>query len=64
MMHIEIDFNGAMAVCNVTPFENPLGKMVNFNSADTMTQVYALSAFRTIKEHWEREQKLKKECKK
>ena len=32
--------------------------MVNFNDADTMSQTYALSAFQTIKEHWQREQRL------
>jgi hypothetical protein len=34
------------------------GKMVNFNEADTKSQTYALSAFQTIKEHWQREQRL------
>lgn len=56
-MKIEIDYNGAFAVCRIELMEEP-GKMVNFNEADTMSQTYALSAFQTIKEHWQREQRL------
>jgi hypothetical protein len=56
-MKITIDYNGAFAVCNIEPMEEP-GKMVNFNDADTKSQTYALSAFQTIKEHWQREQRL------
>ena len=56
-MKIEIDYNGAFAVCRIEPMEEP-GKMVNFNEADTKSQTYALSAFQTIKEHWQREQRL------
>lgn len=56
-MKIEIDYNGAFAVCNIELMEEP-GKMVNFNDADTKSQTYALSAFQTIKEHWQREQRL------
>ena len=53
-MKIEIDYNGAFAVCNIELMEEP-GKMVNFNNADTKSQTYALSAFQTIKDHWQRE---------
>jgi hypothetical protein len=56
-MKIEIDYNGAFAVCNIELMDEP-GKMVNFNEADTKSQTYALSAFQTIKEHWQREQRL------
>ena len=56
-MKITIDYNGAFAVCRIEPMEEP-GKMVNFNEADTKSQTYALSAFQTIKEHWQREQRL------
>ena len=56
-MKIEIDYNGAFAVCNIELMEEP-GKMVNFNDADIKSQTYALSAFQTIKEHWQREQRL------
>lgn len=56
-MKIEIDYNGAFAVCRIEPMEEP-GKMVNFNEADTKSQTYAFSAFQTIKEHWQREQRL------
>ena len=56
-MKIEIDYNGAFAVCNIEMMEDP-GKMVNFNDADTKSQTYALSAFQTIKKHWQREQRL------
>ena len=56
-MKIEIDYNGAFAVCNIEPMDEP-GKMVNFNDADTKSQTYALSAFQTIKEQWQREQRL------
>ena len=56
-MKIEIDYNGALAVCRIEPMDEP-GKMVNFNDADTKSQTYALSAFQTIKEQWQREQRL------
>ena len=56
-MKIEIDYNGAFAVCRIELMGRP-GKMVNFNEADTISQNFALSAFQTIKEHWEREQRL------
>jgi len=56
-MKIEIDYNGAFAVCNIEPMDEP-GKMVNFNEADTKSQTYALSAFQTINEYWQREQRL------
>ena len=58
-MKIEIDYNGAFAVCNIELMEEP-GKIVNFNDADTKSQTYALSAFRTIEEHWRREKQLEK----
>jgi len=53
-MKIEIDYNGAFAVCNIELMDEP-GKMVNFNDADTKSQAYAISAFQTIKDHWQRE---------
>jgi hypothetical protein len=56
-MKIEIDYNGAFAVCNIEPMDDPC-KMVNFNDADNKSQTYALSAFQVIKEHWQREQRL------
>ena len=56
-MKIEIDYNGAFVVCSIEPMDEP-GKMVNFNDADTKSQTYALSAFQTIKEHWQSEQRL------
>lgn len=56
-MKIEIDYNGAFAVCNIELMNEP-GKMANFNDADTKSQTYALRAFQTIKEHWQREQRL------
>lgn len=56
-MKIEIDYNGAFAVCSIEPMDEP-GRMVPFNEADTKSQTYALSAFRTIEEHWHREQRL------
>lgn len=56
-MKITIDYNGAFAVCDIEPMEEP-GKMVNFNEADTKSQTFALSAFRCIEEHWKREKTL------
>ena len=58
-MKIEIDYNGAFAVCRIEPMDEP-GKMVYFNDADTMSQTYALSAFCTIEEHWRREKQLER----
>jgi hypothetical protein len=56
-MKIEIDYNGAFAVCRIEPMRRP-GTMVNFNEADVASQTFALSSFSCIKEHWEREQRL------
>ena len=56
-MKIEIDYNGALAVCRIEPMDEP-GKMMNFNEADTKSQTYALCAFQTIKKHWQHEQRL------
>lgn len=56
-MKITIDYNGAFAVCDIEPMEEP-GKMVNFNEADTKSQTFALSAFRCIEDHWKREKYL------
>lgn len=53
-MKIEIDYNGAFAVCRIEPMDEP-GRMVPFNEADTKSQTYALGAFRTIEEHCRRE---------
>jgi hypothetical protein len=58
-MKIEIDYNGAFAVCRIEPMDEP-GRMVNFNEADTKSQTYALGAFQTIKEHWQREKQLER----
>ena len=53
-MKIEIDYNGAFAVCRIEPIDEP-GKMVNFNDADSKSQTFAFGAFHTIEEHWRRE---------
>ena len=50
MFHVEIDYNGSYAICTVN------GK--NFNECEHFDQVYALSAMRTVKEHYQREAKL------
>ena len=55
-MRIEIDYNGSFAVCKISDANDP-DKMVNFNDADQMSQIYALSAFDCVKRHWERERK-------
>ena len=51
-MKIEIDWNGAFAICKLD------GKP--FNYCNTKYQTFALGAFLCIKEHWKREQELKK----
>ena len=56
-MKIEIEYNGAMVACRIEAIDDP-GRMVPFNEADTKSQTYALSAFRTIMKHWQREQRL------
>ena len=56
-MKIEIDYNGALAVCRIESMDEP-GKMVNFNDADTKSQAFALCAFQAVKGHWQREQRL------
>jgi len=58
-MKIEIEYNGAFAVCSIEPMDEP-GRMVPFNGADTKSQAYALDAFRTIEEHWRREKQLER----
>ena len=63
-MHIEIDYDGTMAICTLSeclpcvqdPQTDPF-KTYNFNDAPKFSQIYALDAFRTIEEHWKREQK-------
>lgn len=59
-MKIEIIYNGTYAICKITELEGHPDVFVNFNNADEFSQIYALSAFDTIKQHWERERKLKK----
>ena len=49
-MKIEIDWNGAFAVCKLD------GKP--FNSCDKKDQVFAFGAFMCIKNHWKREQEI------
>jgi hypothetical protein len=56
-MKIEIDYNGAFALCNIELMDEPV-KMANFNDADNKGQTYALRAFQVIKEHWLRELRL------
>lgn len=56
-MKIEINYNGTVAVCRIELMGSP-GTMVNFNEAEPMSQTFALSAFKCIKEHWERKQRL------
>ena len=58
-MKIEIDYNGAFAVCRIEPMDEP-GKMVNFNDADSKSQTFAFGAFHTIEEHWRREKQLER----
>ena len=58
-MKIEIEYNGAFAVCSIEPMDKP-GRMVPFNEADTNSQAYAPDAFRTIEEHWRREKQLER----
>lgn len=58
-MKIEIEYNGAFAVCSIESMKEP-GRMVPFNEADTKSQTYALGAFQTIKEHWQREKQLER----
>ena len=61
-MRITIDYNGTFAECKLTgciptasdPDVDPF-KTYNFNEADKMSQIFALSAFDTIKQHWKRE---------
>ena len=62
MYHISIDYCGAFAVCKVSGVDEkgvPF-KEQNFNSCDSLTKAMVLDAFRTIEQHYKREQKLKK----
>lgn len=66
-MKIIIEYDGATAKCtllgclptaqdpNVNPFV-----AYNFNDADRFSQIRALEAFDTIKQHWKRERKHEK----
>lgn len=60
-MHIEIDYDGSVAKCLVSgySFEGPISMYTKqpFIQCDAMTQIMVIDAFRTIKQHWEREQK-------
>ena len=51
-MNIEIDYNGAYAICRVN------GK--HLYQCDSLTIAGAFSAFRTIEQHFRRERKLPK----
>lgn len=50
IMKIEIDYNGAFAICKID------GRPFNYCKHED--QVFCLSAFRCIKEHYKREVKL------
>ena len=58
-MKIEIEYNGAFAVCQVESMAEP-GKIVNFKDADSTTQTYALRAFGVIKDQWLRDEQIKR----
>lgn len=56
-MRIEIDYDGGHAKCMVT--SNKDGKLINILDAEDLVKACALSAFRTIEKHLERERILK-----
>ena len=63
-MHIEIDYDGTGAICTLSrcipcaqdPDIDP-HKVYYFNKAPKICQIQVLDAFRTIEEHWKREQR-------
>ncbi len=55
-MKIEIDFDGSVAKCTIQDTFNktaPL-KVVDFNDADKMSQIFALNAFRIIEHQYKK----------
>lgn len=63
-MHIEIDYNGSIAVCKVKDYmpvansSHYILRECNFKDADKMSQIKALDAFRAIEEDYKRNLKM------
>ena len=54
-MKIEIDYDGSTAYCRLTEYHGHPEVFVNFYNADEYSQLYAISAFGSIIEHWKKE---------
>ena len=58
-MKINIDYDGSKADCLITTIYGHPYMFVDFNNADEFSQVYAMNAFKSIIENWDRERKEK-----
>ena len=56
-MKIQIDYDGSKADCLITTFHGHPDMFVDFTKADEFSQVYAMNAFKSIIENWERKEK-------
>ena len=57
-MKIYIEYDGAKVKCSIeNTFSNKPHRIVAFNDADKMSQIFALGAFRNIEQTYKRKQK-------
>jgi len=56
-MKINIDYDGFEAKCSITTIYGNPDVFVNFSKADKYSQVYAMNAFKSIIENWEKGRK-------
>ena len=58
-MKINIDYDGSDARCSITTIYGHPDVFVDFSKADKYSQVYAMNAFKSIIENWEKGRKEK-----
>ena len=56
-MKIQIDYDGFKADCIITTVYGHPDIFVDFSKADKYSQVYAMNAFKSIIENWEKGRK-------
>ena len=56
-MKIQIDYDGSDARCSITTIYGHPDMFVDFTKADEYSQIYAMNAFKSIIENWEKGRK-------
>lgn len=56
-MKIKIDYDGSEAICSITTIFGHPDVFVDFSIADEYSQIYAMNAFKSIIDNWEKERK-------